>query len=65
MSLKSLVILVVGDLDSDAVCGGWTSQNISNWLRNRGIKQAFEMKGSVTHVVTSRAAYKANVPEGM
>lgn len=63
-SLKNLVILVVGDLNTDAVVLCWTASNVENWLRLRGIKQVFEINDSVTHVVCSRAAHAANVPEG-
>lgn len=64
-SFKNIVILVAGDLNADAVVPCWTPSNVENWLRLRGIKQVFEIKKSVTHVVCSRAAYRANVPEGM
>lgn len=66
MSLKNCVICIAGDLKPDIFAPAtWEDANIERYCKIRGMALVWEdMNKSVTHLVISRAAFKANHAAG-
>ncbi|KAF3769951.1 hypothetical protein M406DRAFT_66406 [Cryphonectria parasitica EP155] len=64
-SLKSIVILIVGNLGEDAfVTADWSNpQKLATEIKRAGMRQVDHLCKQVTHLVVSRRAFKDKAPE--